>query len=175
MGEDLVHVDVLLGTSLVEGQVHEAGVGLLVFERYDLVGRVGLVPDKHNRHAVVAAVVLDLLDPALRVHKRLAVGHVVGDYDARRVPVIGLGDDAELLLAGRVPHLQLDAGLAHLDGAQLEVHAYGRDMRVGEVLLGKTLPKSNIESVQFEQKIKLNASYNSLPEGETSCRHHCRL
>ena len=56
---------------------------------------------------------------------------VVDDNDAVGAAVVGRGDGAEALLACRVPDLELDRLALEFDGADLEVYADGRDVRLG--------------------------------------------
>ena len=61
------------------------------------------------------------MQPSLDVGEALAAGDIVDDDDAVSAPVVGAGDGAESLLAGRVPDLQLDS---------LSVEFYRPDLKI---------------------------------------------
>lgn len=63
----------------------------------------------------------------LRTVEGSLVGDVVYQQDAHGAAVVGGGDGAEALLAGRVPDLELDALSIELNGPDLEVNANGGD------------------------------------------------
>ena len=67
-----------------------------------LVGHIALVSHEELVNAL-GGVSVDLLQPLLDVVEAVHVGDVVDDADAVGAPVVGRGDGAEPLLAGRVP------------------------------------------------------------------------
>ena len=81
-----------------------------------LGGEITLVSDQQLVD-VVARVAVYLLQPLLHVAEALLVGAVVDDDDAVGAAVVGRGDGAEPLLAGRVPDLEFDCFAFQLDGA----------------------------------------------------------
>ena len=123
--ERLLHVDGRLG-----GRLHELDPvlygQLLPPLPADLppVVHVALVAEDHLLH-VGGGVLLDVADPVLDVVEALLVGDVVDEHDAHGPAVVGRGDGAEPLLAGRVPDLQLDLLPVKLDRADLEVDSCG--------------------------------------------------
>lgn len=64
---------------------------------------------------------------AVRTVEAPLVGDVVDQQYAHGAPIVGRGNGAEALLAGRVPYLQLHALAVELDGPDLEVDADGGD------------------------------------------------
>ena len=67
-----------------------------------LVGHIGLVANEQLVDAL-GGVAVNLLQPLLDVVERVHVRHVVDNADAVGAAIVGRGDGAETLLAGRVP------------------------------------------------------------------------
>lgn len=67
---------------------------------------------------------IDLLEPVLYVVKGLLVSAVIHQDDSHRALIVGLRDCAEALLAGRVPHLQLNPLIVYVDLFDLEIDTY---------------------------------------------------
>lgn len=79
-----------------------------------------------------------LLQPDRDVLEALHVAHVVGEDPAHAVAVVGLGDRAEPLLAGRVPQLQLHPGAAvEVHEAGKKVHAHCRVTNLSKLSIGE--------------------------------------
>ena len=89
---------------------------------------VALVRDQYLLH-VGQRVLVNLLEPVLDVVERRLLCAVVDQEDAHRALVVRLCDRPEPLLAGSVPHLQLDRLLSQLDSFYPEVDANGRHVR----------------------------------------------
>jgi hypothetical protein len=87
---------------------------------------------------VLRRVSVNLVQPLLHAEEGLHVCHVVHDDDAMRVAVVGGRDGVEPLLACSVPDLQLDCLPVEVDGADLEVHANGGDVRLGVGVVGES-------------------------------------
>ncbi len=66
---------------------------------------------------------INLLEPVLDIVKSDFLSAVVDEDDAHGSLVIGLCDRAEPLLTCRVPNLQLDALVLHINRLNLEVDA----------------------------------------------------
>lgn len=110
----------------------------------DLVGKLfrdGVVDDFFRRQVRLVAdeefvdpfagVAVNLLEPLLYVGEGVLIGDVVDDNDAVGAAVVGRGDGAEAFLACRVPDLEFDRLAFEFDGADLEIYADGRDVRLG--------------------------------------------
>ena len=80
--------------------------------------------------------VRDLRHPAPHAVKRPSIGNVVDQHDALRAPKIGPRDRPELLLARRVPDLELDLLAAQMHGLDLKINTDRRDERRGEGVVG---------------------------------------
>ncbi|CAH0375053.1 unnamed protein product, partial [Pelagomonas calceolata] len=127
--ERLRHVDVVL-----RGRLQELDL-VLGRERGALRARdaplglvVALVRHEHPIDLRVR-VVRDLRHPAPYRIKRPPVRDVVDEHDALRAPKIGPRDGPELLLARRVPDLQLHPPPVQIHGLDLEIDADRRDER----------------------------------------------
>lgn len=86
-----------------------------------LVGLVG----HQDLDYVGVAVLIHLLDPVLEVVERLFAGHVVDQQGPGRRSVITPGDAPEVLLARRVPDLELDVGILQFDHLGSELDSNG--------------------------------------------------
>ena len=64
---------------------------------------------------------VNLLEPVGNIVKCLLFSAVVDENDTHSTLVICLGNRAETLLAGSIPHLELDALILDVDGLDLEV------------------------------------------------------
>lgn len=64
---------------------------------------------------------VDLLEPVLNVAEGALLGAVVDENDAHGALVVRLRDRAEAFLAGRVPNLQLDSLVLHVNRLDLEI------------------------------------------------------
>eukprot|EP00303_Exanthemachrysis_gayraliae_P009107 CAMPEP_0206003608 /NCGR_PEP_ID=MMETSP1464-20131121/3468_1 /ASSEMBLY_ACC=CAM_ASM_001124 /TAXON_ID=119497 /ORGANISM="Exanthemachrysis gayraliae, Strain RCC1523" /LENGTH=533 /DNA_ID=CAMNT_0053376987 /DNA_START=147 /DNA_END=1744 /DNA_ORIENTATION=+ len=135
--EGILHVGGVLGAGLEEGDVHRAGklVGRLRLH-LALGGEVALVAHEELVD-VLRSVPVNLVQPRLDVLEGLRVGHVVHHDDAVGTAVVAARDGAEALLARGVPDLQLDGLAVELDGADLKVHADGRDVRLRVSVVGE--------------------------------------
>ena len=92
-----------------------------------------------------------------RTVERSLVGDIVYQQDAHGAAVVGGGDGAEALLAGRVPDLQLDALAIELDGPDLEVDADGGDEGRGEGVLAEAQQAARLADarVAYEEQLDL--------------------
>jgi hypothetical protein len=101
---------------------------LLVVLLFLAVGRplcdISLVGE-HDHVDIGAAVLLDLLQPAVDVEEAVAVRQVEDDKDTVSTLVVGLSDGSEALLARRVPDLEAHLGLVDLQRPEAEVDADG--------------------------------------------------
>jgi hypothetical protein len=152
--EGLLDVGRRLGRRLDEGDAQASGeVTRLV--GVDLAVRaVRLVADKELVD-VVGRELVDLLQPVADVVERLLVRDVVDDDDAVRAAVVGGGDGAEALLAGRVPDLELDLLAVELEVADLEVDADGGDVRVSVRVVGEAEKKARLADAGIADEKKL--------------------
>lgn len=158
--EHLLHVEIVLGRRLEQLNVHLVGEPLRVLRDHHFpVRTVVLVAHQHLVHHIT--IVLDLLQPALHVRERLAVGHVVHDYHAVGAPIVRACDRPEALLSrwkgrerqagltitlrwrrkfvsylsSRVPDLQFDPRAVQCDRSDLKIHTDRRDITAGECVV----------------------------------------
>lgn len=125
--EDLLHVDILLGTGLEELETKVIGEPPAILLKHDtLILQVTLVPHKDDL-SIVPGVGLDLGGPVLHGGKGLLVGNIIHEQEAHGSPVVGRGDRSVAFLSCRVPYLQLDPLVVAVDGLDLEVNAHGAD------------------------------------------------
>lgn len=110
---------------------------------------------------------LYLAHPVPHVIKAFLGGAVVGEDDAHGALVVGLRDGPEALLASRVPDLKLDVLAVDVDGLDLEVNADGRDVRRGEVVVGKAQQEAGLAYawVPYEDQL------DQVVEGSSLCTH----
>jgi len=87
---------------------------------------VDLVADKDGGH-VGADVLLQLVEPVADLLEGGVVGDIEHDHDAVGAAIVAGGDGPEALLAGSIPHLELDVLLVDLHVVDLEVDADGGD------------------------------------------------
>ena len=117
----LQELDLVLGGERGALGARDAPLGLVV----------ALVRHEHPIDLRVR-VVRDLRHPAPHAIERPPVRDVVDEHDALRAPKIGPRDGPELLLARRVPDLQLHPPPVQIHGLDLEIDADRRDERRGE-------------------------------------------
>ena len=143
--EGLLHLDARSGRSLHERHavVLRQQPGLILADLSGLGvsrGQVQLAPDEYEPGRMGLDVSLGLREPRGDVRERVSVANVVQQEHADRVPVVGLGDGPEPLLAGRVPQLQLDVdAVRQPDQLGEEVDPDGRvaDLGPGEGAVGE--------------------------------------
>ncbi|RMZ97236.1 hypothetical protein BpHYR1_038514 [Brachionus plicatilis] len=122
------------------------------------VVHVALVSDEHSLY-IGGRVLLDVADPVSDRVERFFGRDVVDEQDAHGAPVVRGGYGAKALLAGRVPNLQLDLLAVQLDGADLEVYAYGADERGVVLVFGEAEEHAGLadarvaDQQQFEQVV----------------------
>ena len=117
----LQELDLVLGRERGAFGARDAPLGLVV----------ALVRHEHPIDLRVR-VVRDLRHPAPYRIERSSIGNVVDEHDALRAPEVGPRDGPELLLARRVPDLQLHPPPVQIHGLDLEIDADRRDERRGE-------------------------------------------
>lgn len=98
---------------------------------FSLFDQISLIADKHDLD-VGTAVLLEVFQPFFDVAEGLFVGDIVDQESGSRRAVIASGDGLEGLLAGRIPDLQLDAGVGGLDDFGPELNADGDFMLLPE-------------------------------------------
>ena len=76
--------------------------------------------------------------PVANIGERLLVCDIIREDNAHGAAVVGGGDGAEPLRAGRVPDLQFAALAVDFNSADLEVNADGGDEGSVERVVGKT-------------------------------------
>lgn len=91
-----------------------------------------------------------------RTLKRPLVRDVVDEQDAHGAAVVGGGDGAEALLAGRIPDLQLDALAVELDGPDLEVDADSGDEGRGEGVLAEAQQAAGLAHARVTDEQQLD-------------------
>lgn len=100
-------------------------------------GEVGLV-SYEDAPSPLDAVAVDFVKPdGLDGANGRTVRKVAHNGDGMGAAVVGGGEGAEALLAGRVPDLELAAAAVNGDGADLEVDADGGDGGVAEDVVGE--------------------------------------
>lgn len=82
-----------------------------------------MLVSNHENHDVWVTLVLDLLQPRLKILEGLTIVDGVAKKNRVRCPVEDLCDRAERLLACRVPDLQLEESVLDFDAARSEVDA----------------------------------------------------
>lgn len=88
------------------------------------IDEVQFAADQCENGAVGLNVTLCLHHPQRYVLEAGVIRYVVDQQHANRVPVVGLGDRTEALLASSVPQLELDlCAVLHFDEAGKEVDA----------------------------------------------------
>lgn len=127
----LLHVDGVLGRGLQKGDLKVTGeLRALLRAHLSYLLHVTLVSHEYLAHARVCKS-LNLMHPLPHVVERVAVSHIVDDYNAVRAPVVAACECAEPFLAGGVPYLKFHYLFFQLDGFDLEIHSN----RVEEVLV----------------------------------------
>ena len=126
--KDLRDVLAVLGTSLHKLEpVLLCQVGALLLGHFSFLLQVAL--GAHQDHVGIGVADFpDLLDPGLNVRKTVGVGDGIGEDNAMRTLVEGLGDVPEPLLAGSVPDVERYLRPFKLDPLDLEVHANGTEV-----------------------------------------------
>ena len=128
------------------------------------VPQIALVSHQHDDNVCVG-MIAELFQPACDVLVGLVLGDVVDKEGADCATVVGAGDGAVTLLAGRIPDLRLDGLVVDLDAASGEFDADGGLAVEVEFVAGETREKvgftntgvSNEDNLEEELRMAVSA------------------